>query len=258
MQRAGARLKAWLEDRRHWEQRHLVAALIVVGAVWGFLELAGAVVAGSTQAFDESVLRALRRADDLGTPRGAAWLVQAGRDVTALGGSPVLLLVILATAVYLALQRHFKTVVLVFVAGFGGMLVNLGLKQLIARERPTLVPHLMEVSSPSFPSGHAMISAAVYLSLGLLIARIHPRRREKAYILGVAITATVLVGLTRVYLGVHYPTDVLAGWLAGAGWALGCGLAVQLLERRGALVEDPDARELEAAPESPADEGDRP
>jgi undecaprenyl-diphosphatase len=231
----GRWLRGWLSARRHPEQRHLVVVLLVIAACWGFVELAGEMVEGSTQPFDEGVLRALRRPDDPATPRGPGWLVQTGRDLTALGGSTVLLLVIAATAGYLALGRHFRTMGLVLVSGLGGMLVNLALKYVLARERPTLVPHLMEVSTPSFPSGHAMLSAAVYLSLGLLVARIHPRRREKAYIMGVAILATVLVGLTRVYLGVHYPTDVMAGWLAGAAWALACGLVVQLLEKKGAL-----------------------
>jgi undecaprenyl-diphosphatase len=93
----------------------------------------------------------------------------------------------------------------------------------------------MEVSTSSFPSGHAMSSAAVYLSLGLLLAKIHHRRREKIYILAAAMLLTFVVGVTRVYLGVHYPTDVLAGWMAGIAWALACGFVAEFFERRGQL-----------------------
>jgi undecaprenyl-diphosphatase len=121
---------------------------------------------------------------------------------------------------------------LVLASGLGAMTINAALKAGYARARPVLVPHLTEVADTSFPSGHAMGSAAVYLSLGLLLARVLRRRIEKTYAIASAMLLTLLVGASRVYLGVHYPTDVLAGWLAGIAWALACGAVAEWIDRR--------------------------
>jgi undecaprenyl-diphosphatase len=216
-------------------RRAIFVALIVVGACWAFLELADAVDRGSTRSVDERILTFLRRPEDLATPHGPAWLVQAGRDLTALGGPTILFFAIVAAAGYLAMRRKTVTMILVLVSGIGAMFAGALLKHAYGRERPSLVPHLLEVSSPSFPSGHAMSSAAVYLSLGLLLAKVQSRRIEKLYILGTTMFLTLLVGLTRIYLGVHYPSDVLAGWMAGGAWALACGSVAEAYERRGKL-----------------------
>ena len=112
------------------------------------------------------------------------------------------------------------------------MLVDV-LKQIFERGRPDLVPHAVQVFSASFPSGHATLSAVTYLTLGALVARLAPHRLAKAYVLGVAIVLTLLVGTSRVYLGVHWPTDVLAGWCVGAAWAIACWLVAVWLQRRG-------------------------
>jgi undecaprenyl-diphosphatase len=135
-------------------------------------------------------------------------------------------------------MRKPHMAVLVVAAGGGGLALNHALKTLFARQRPSVVPPLDTVHSLSFPSGHAMLSAAVYLSLAVLVARLLAARRARAYVLAVAATLTVLIGLTRVYLGVHYPTDVLAGWVAGCVWALSCGLGARALQQRG-RVEPP-------------------
>jgi undecaprenyl-diphosphatase len=216
-------------------RRAIFVVLLVVSACWAFLELADAVGKGSTRSLDERILTALRRPEDLATPHGPAWLVQAGRDLTALGGPTILFFATAAAAGYLAMRRKPVTMMLVLVSGIGAMVVGTLLKIGYGRERPSLVPHLLEVSSPSFPSGHAMASAAVYLSLGLLLAKVQSRRIEKLYILVTAMLLTFLVGLTRIYLGVHYPSDVLAGWMAGSAWALGCGSVAEAYERRGKL-----------------------
>lgn len=115
----------------------------------------------------------------------------------------------------------------------GGVVVSTLLKSLFDRPRPDLVPHLSHVYTSSFPSGHSMLSAIVYLTLGSLLAAVMPSRKLKVYVLAVAIIVTVVVGASRVYLGVHYPTDVLAGWLAGLVWALLCWLIARWLQRRG-------------------------
>jgi undecaprenyl-diphosphatase len=148
--------------------------------------------------------------------------------------------VLLAAVGLLLLARQPGWALLVLAAGGGGTLVNSGLKHLFARERPNLVPWLTNVGSASFPSGHAMLSAAVYLSIAVLFARVVQRRRLKLYVLAVAAILVLLVGATRVMLGVHYPTDVAAGWLAGGLWALLCGVATEALVRRG-TVERPEA-----------------
>ena len=109
---------------------------------------------------------------------------------------------------------------LVVVAVVGGMLLSTGLKLGFERPRPDLVPHGARVYTASFPSGHAMLSAVTYLTLGALLARVQERRRVKAFFIGLAVVLTLLVGVSRVYLGVHWPSDVLAGWCVGAAWAV--------------------------------------
>jgi undecaprenyl-diphosphatase len=119
----------------------------------------------------------------------------------------------------------------------GGVLISQTMKWAYARPRPELVPHGAEVFTASFPSGHSMMSAVVYLTLGALLARTQAARDAKAYILAVGVVLTVLVGVSRVYLGVHWPTDVLAGWVLGGLWAMLCWLAMLWLQT-GGQVED--------------------
>ena len=156
-------------------------------------------------------------------------------DITSLGSPTVLGLAVIAVVGYLLLQGMFRTAVFVFVASTGGWVLNSVLKQVFQRARPIIVPHLADVMSLSFPSGHAMTSAAVYLTLGALLMRVSTARFTKFYCMAVAILATMLVGLSRLYLGVHYPTDVLAGWLAGLIWAISCWVLERMLERRAGL-----------------------
>jgi undecaprenyl-diphosphatase len=111
------------------------------------------------------------------------------------------------------------------------------LKEFFERPRPDLVPHGAEVFTASFPSGHAMMSAVVYLTLGALLARVETGLRVKAFVLSVSVLLTVLVGISRVYLGVHWPTDVLAGWTVGAAWAVMCWLIARVLQRKGRVEE---------------------
>jgi undecaprenyl-diphosphatase len=213
------------------ELRFLVGGLLLVLLLLGFVLVAGLVIAGETQHFDERILLATRRADDPGMAIGPAWLRGAALDITALGSGWVLGLVVLATSGFLFLQGMRRTALFVFVASAGGWLLNNALKQVFQRPRPDVVPHLREVLTLSFPSGHAMTSAAVYLTLGALLMRIGEGRATKVYCMAVAMFVTILVGVSRVYLGVHYPTDVLAGWLSGLSWALFCWLIERALER---------------------------
>jgi undecaprenyl-diphosphatase len=203
----------------------LLAVLIVVGGTWCFIALTDLVLEGRTQSVDEAVLLALRRPENPALPIGPDWMVEVGRDLTALGGVAVLLLTTLAVAGLLLLNRKFAATGFVLTAVAGGLVVSSILKASFARPRPDVVPHLSLVYTSSFPSGHSMMSAIVYLTLGALLARNVARRRLKFYFLAVALVLTGLAGVSRVYLGVHFPTDVLAGWTAGLVWATLCCLA---------------------------------
>lgn len=217
----------------------LAAVLAIVLGIWGFVELADEVLEGETQEFDSRVIQQLRRADDPAIPVGPAWLINVGRDITALGGIPVLSLIMVAVVGYLLQQRAYSAMWFVIVSTIGGILLSSALKIAFGRERPDIVLHLVTISTPSFPSGHAMLSAVVYLTLGALLAEIVPRRAGKIYFLTVAMVLTFLIGLSRIYLGVHYPTDVLAGWAIGLAWALFCWLVAHYLRRRGAIESAP-------------------
>jgi undecaprenyl-diphosphatase len=216
----------------------LVVGVVVLLLLFTASKLASEVVEGDTQQFDKQILAALRDPVNPSRPIGPAWLLSGALDITALGSATVLGLTVLAVAGFLLLQGMWRTALFVTVASLGGWFLNDALKQLFQRPRPDIVPHLREVMSLSFPSGHAMISAAVYLTLGALSMRIAERRLTKFYCMAVAVLATVLVGASRVYLGVHYPTDVIAGWLIGCSWALLCWIVERSLERRAGLKRE--------------------
>ena len=203
-----------------------------------FLSLAGEVMEGDTKALDTRILRALRSPDDPSRPIGPDWLESMFFDLTAVGGPTVLSLVVLAVVGFLILQTRYRTAAVVFVTVASGMLASFALKYAFARPRPSVVPHLRQVVSSSFPSGHAMQSAIVYLTLAAILMRVAERPLTKLYILGVAVFLTLLVGVSRVYLGVHYPTDVIGGWILGFMWALLCWLAAQQLERVAGVKEE--------------------
>lgn len=211
----------------------LVRALLAVAAVWVFIVVASEVSEGDTRHVDELILRAFRSSTDPADPVGPAWVEGAVRDLTSLGSNVVLLIFTTAVAVFLAVRRQSHALTLVLVSTGGGFLLAQALKLAFSRPRPDLVPHLAYVSSSSFPSGHSMFSAVVYLTLGVLLSQLVKERVLKAYFIGVACFLTFVVGVSRVYLGVHYPTDVLAGWSAGLAWALLCWMAASYLQRRG-------------------------
>jgi undecaprenyl-diphosphatase len=208
----------------------IVAAMLAI-----FGKLAGGVMDGDTHGFDEALLRALRNPADPADPIGPAWLEHVMRDVTSLGSFTVVAMVTLGAIGYLLIDGKPAVALFVAVAIAGGTMLSEGLKHLFARPRPELVAHLVEVQTASFPSGHAMLSAATFLTLGALLVRVQSRRRLKAYLLTIAILLTLMIGASRVYLGVHWPTDVLAGWCAGAAWAMGCWLVATWLQRRGEI-----------------------
>lgn len=193
-------------------------AVILIGML-GFGGLAALVLSGAVDGFDHVVLSWFRVPGDLSQPAFSAWLVDPMSDLTALGGYTVLALLTLATALYYAAKKEFLTAGIVAAAiGSSGLLTHV-LKQGFARVRPDLVDHLTHSTHSSFPSGHALQATVAYLLIGALIASAQPSRSLRSLAFGSAILLTVLVGVSRVYLGVHWPSDVLAGWLLGAAWA---------------------------------------
>jgi undecaprenyl-diphosphatase len=216
-------------------ERALLISLVLIGAaLFAFVRIASEMAEGDTMALDRSILTALRSPADPAIPIGPKWLPEAMTDLTAFGSTTGLLLVCAAVTIYLLLGRQFRTAAFVFAATAGGMALGGLLKLAYARPRPTLVPHLVDVTSTSFPSGHATDSALVYLTLAALLARNVPERVLRIYLIGIAILLTLLIGSSRVYLGVHWPSDVVAGWTIGAAWALACSLVYSRLGVRRA------------------------
>jgi undecaprenyl-diphosphatase len=214
------------------ELRLLTFLLAFALLLWAFTMVVAHISFTRVQSFDERVLLWLRNPDDLAVPIGPRWLPSAARSITALGSSTVLLVLSFSVVVYLWLERRHGMAALVVFSTFGGMFLSTTLKSAVGRPRPTVVPHLVPVDSPSFPSGHSLLSAVVYLTLGVVLARVSADRTTKIYFVLLAAVLTCLIGLSRIYVGVHYPTDVFGGWIAGLFWALGCGGIARELQRR--------------------------
>ncbi len=236
------RLVEWLGGH---ELVVLLGSLVVVAGTWGFFRLASEVREGETRSLDARLIRGLRTAEDPSVPIGPPWMEEVGRDVTALGSVTVIVIVGLIVVGYLGLAGKYASMAFVFTATAGGFALASLLKGYYRRPRPEVVPHLMRVYNSSFPSGHSMMAAVVYLTLGALLARMTRRRRLRFYCLAVAGLLTTMVGVSRVFMGVHYPSDVLAGWTAGLVWATLCWLVGRRLQRRGQI-------------EPPGDPGDVP
>jgi undecaprenyl-diphosphatase len=213
----------------------LVTAFGIVLTLYGFLELVDELREGEIEHFDQWLLRLLRTANDPGLLAGPAWLAEVVTDITALGGTSILVAVLFCAIGYLVLEHRYSAAALVFIASAGGGLMSVFLKELFGRTRPSVVPHLVTVEGLSFPSGHSMAAAVTYLTLGALLARFAGRRRIRVYVVTLSLLLTFLIGITRIFLGVHYPSDVLAGWSAGLGWALLCWLVARYLQHRGAV-----------------------
>jgi undecaprenyl-diphosphatase len=213
----------------------VIAMGVIALGVFVFAIIADETFEGETRGFDESILLALREPGDPSNPIGPVWLEHAVADITALGGYVILTLLVAGVAAYLLAAGKRGTALLVVGAVGSGTVLSETLKLGFSRPRPDLVAHLAEVQSASFPSGHAMISAITYLTLGVLLARAHQKRRTKFLVMSYAVILTLLIGFSRIYLGVHWPTDVLAGWALGAAWASLWWLLAWWLQRRGGI-----------------------
>jgi undecaprenyl-diphosphatase len=199
-----------------------VAVVVVSIGLLVFIKLAGEAAGEDIRGFDTRILLMFRNPTDVSDPLGPEWLEVVVRDISALGGLVSLGLLTLAACGYLWLKRKRQLALFVAVSACGGAVVNTLLKGFIGRPRPTIVPHETSAALSSFPSGHAMMAAVVFLTLGALLALSAEERRVKIYILSWSVLLTVSVGISRIYLGVHWPTDVVAGWIAGAIWATLC------------------------------------
>jgi undecaprenyl-diphosphatase len=202
----------------------LLIGLLIVGALWGFWELSEVARSGAPNSLDVRLILAFREPGDPSNPIGSRHLESYVRDVTAMGGVVWLTLLTALVIIFLLLSGKWQIALFVLAAVGGGQIVSSLLKLGIDRPRPDIVSHLMTETSMSFPSGHAMMSAVTYLTLGSLLARIVPQKRLKIFFLCVAVLLTAMVGVSRVFLGVHWPSDVLGGWCAGFAWALICWL----------------------------------
>lgn len=245
----------WWKHALAWIGSHelsvLFALFAIVGAIYVFVEISEHVGDGATQSFDKKILLSMRNPADLSDPIGPGWVEEIGRDFTALGGIAILTLTTLAIVGFLLLNGKKRLALVLIFATAGAVTVSTILKNSFDRPRPELVPHKSIVYTASFPSGHSMLAASTYLTLAALLASVQRRRTMKAYILLVAILLTVMVGVSRIYLGVHWPTDVLAGWTAGAGWALVSWLLARWLQRHGQVESEIDEDDMDE-PESDA------
>ena len=213
----------------------LAVIFAIASFVLAFGHIAEEVVEGDATKFDQTILLFFRNADDLSDPIGTPWVEEMARDITALGGYTILSFVMCAVVIYLLMARQRAAACWILTAVVGGVLLSNVLKLAFERPRPDIVPHAVHVFTTSFPSGHATLSAITYLTLGTLLASLHASLRFKVYFLSLAVLLTLAVGVSCIYLGVHYPTDVLAGWCVGAAWAALCWTIFNWLQRRGRI-----------------------
>ncbi|TWT85362.1 phosphatidylglycerophosphatase B [Posidoniimonas polymericola] len=235
-----------LKQRLLSEPAIIGALILASGGVWAFCEIADEVLEGDSHEIDKRLVLAMRNADDLTDPIGPKWFEEMMRDFTALGGVAVVTMAGVTGVVFLWVLDRRQQALLLLAAVVGGFLLSFGMKAAFDRPRPDLTPHGSYVYTRSFPSGHAMAATCIYLSLGAILAELVRPRPLKVFLVVGAILLTVAVGISRVYLGVHWPTDVLAGWAAGGAWALGCWSVARLLHQGKIVIETDEPPE--AAP----------
>lgn len=225
----------------------LLSALFVAAAgVLAFIEIADDMAEADGRAFDAMVLEAMRPHADPADAWGPWWLEEALADITSLGGISVLGLFAVAAVGFLLIQKKRLSALMLVLGLAGGVGLSEGLKGLFERQRPPVEFQAVETLNASFPSGHALLSTVFYLSVGVMLARVLPTRRLKAWVMAMAVVVAMLVGVSRVYLGAHWATDVLAGWSLGAAWAMALWLVAHLIERlqrrRHAALQDEPAK----------------
>lgn len=242
----------WLQGRIAWFRAadlRLQAELLGVGLlVMFFVWLGDEMGEGDTHAIDNAILLALRDAPD--DPIGS-YAVEAGvMHISALGSGVVAALITTIAAAYLLLAKRIRYALTLIAVAAGTGLVMTFLKPLYDRERPTVVTHIDPPGGLSFPSGHSMLSAALYLTLAMMIARSLEHRRLRMFAVATGAFIAFLIGLSRIYLGVHYPSDVIAGWTVGAAWALLVGITTRRFRREVQATPDETQRAEPVSPRS--------
>ncbi|WP_289069362.1 phosphatase PAP2 family protein [uncultured Aliiroseovarius sp.] len=225
------------------QSRQLIVLIVVSLLAWIFIELADAVSDGDTHRFDQYILRSFGSLTYGADSRVPAWLTEVIRDVTALGGVAVLTFVVLAISGFLWLIGQRRSMVYLLLSVLIGLLISQMFKGFFERPRPDIIPHGSYVDTTSFPSGHSLMAAVVYLTLAVMLARGLERRAVKVYVTSIAILLVLAIGVSRIFLGVHWPSDVVAGWVVGTGWALLCGVLARWLQKRGVI--EPEAEQSE-------------
>lgn len=222
-------ITALVQGMRDHKTAFLPLAIFAIAAagIALFLSIADELDDGELNAIDERIFLWFHTPG--GSPIGPEWLRETAAEITALGGYTVIVVLVTAVIGFLVVSRKYGPALYTFLSIGTGALVGHLLKELYARPRPDLVEHLVNTHTPSFPSGHAMVSAIVYLTLGSLILRFVDNVRVRTYVLAVAIVLTLMIGVSRIYLGVHWPSDVVAGWAMGAAWASLAWLTVSAL-----------------------------
>lgn len=240
-------IRTWPSYLVRTELRLLIGITAVFAFLWGFFSVLGEVREGDAYKLDSSILLAMRRPGQLDVPIGPRWLQETARDVTALGGFTVLTLVVVLSVVLLLLHRRRLQAAVLAIAVVVGQVAAEVAKHLIGRDRPDLVPHLDLVYSSSFPSGHSAMSPIVYFTTAGILAAGEPNRAAKSLLLGTAAFLVLAIGASRVYLGVHWPTDVVAGWAMGTAVALSATLVLHGLAPHRAPAGS-GSREIPVAP----------
>ena len=224
-----------------------LAAMIIAGAgLWSFAELADDMMEGEGHGLDALVLAYFRPSTNPHDALGPTWFEHAVAELTTFGGTANMTVIALVVITFLLIQKRLASVLLVVFALGGGVVISETVKVLFARDRPPLIYRAVETTNASFPSGHAMLSTVTYLTLGALLAQVMPKKRLKSFVFAVAVLLALIVGASRVYLGVHWLTDVLAGWALGAAWAMICWLAAwwirRSLRRHPGVISEPPVK----------------
>lgn len=217
---------------RFAEQRLPSRLIIVIGGLavvaLMFIRLWSEIAEGDLASFDTAILLSFRQTGSLAEMIGPPWFQQTMIDITTLGGRTVLTLIIAGSACFMLMKHAYRLAALIVGATLSGSLIVAALKGFLARPRPLVVEQLVTETSMSFPSGHAANSAIVYLTIAIFFMRYEPKPATRYFVLGLAVLIVTAIGISRIAMGVHWPSDVLAGWLFGTTWACLWALIVKL------------------------------
>ncbi|UUP16406.1 phosphatase PAP2 family protein [Nitratireductor thuwali] len=199
--------------------------------VYAFVAIADEMAEGEVRQIDQMLFLMMREPGNPAQPLGPPWVQEMALEITAIGGYSLIILTLAAVVGLFLVTRRYGPALYAVLSVGSGALLSQTLKGYFDRPRPDLVDHLDAVHTASFPSGHALVTMVAYLTLASLVIQFFEDRRVRAYVLAVAVFVALIVGLSRVYLGVHWPSDVAAGWALGAAWAAFSWLVMHVLRR---------------------------